>query len=379
MKEKRLAALDGLRGFAAAHIVVYHAWGETSAMHPAVQALTTPVRHGLLGVPLMLLMSGFVLTHSRILRDRSGRGQGTAAFLMGRLKRIGLPYYAALGVFLVLPVASLVLGRESSSIQALTARNLLSHLVFLHGLWPDTLYSISTPLWTMSVIFQFYLLFPLLLPAIRRFGSWPVVLVALAVSTAWNLWLPDGYRHLASGLILGHLSTFILGMAVAIWFHRQNEGQDAEAPLRPLATGAVLVLAAAIGLRAATDSPVYGIVYAIGYALLVMAVLRSVLRGGPLGRVAATPALVRIGMFSYSLYLIHDLALMVTLRAGRAFLPEGVLLIDLMTIVLLPAAAIGAGYVFYQLVEGPIAAAPKRRPAPVSRGEVIGLPAHDPA
>ncbi len=108
---------------------------------------------GCRGYGLFFVVSGFGLTTSMLHRDASGRRTHLFEFLSSRCRRLVPPYYAALALYLI---AGLVL----TEVARVDAFDILAHLTLLHSLWPETISSIAGPHWSMSLIFQFYLVFP---------------------------------------------------------------------------------------------------------------------------------------------------------------------------------------------------------------------------
>lgn len=369
----KLACLDGLRGLAIVLVILFHLRCRMliEPGHESMARLLAPFQYGNSGVHLFLVLSGFCLTYSRIRREQSGRRQGYRSYLAARWRRIAPPYYAAMALYLAIPMAALLLGRESSQEHVLNLRQIGVHLLFVHGLWADTIHAISTPFWSLSLEFQFYLLLPLLYPAMRRFGGLAVVLGVAAASVAWRLilaWSFPGSEHLTQGFFPGRLTEFALGMLVAIWYGGTTTGR--ERPWR-LAAGLVL-LGLAIAMTACEFKGAADYAYGLGYAALLAATLCSSDRGAALGRFSEKSGIVRLGTISYSLYLTHTLFLERGLKlfsrlAGR---PPGPWADGAASVAIL-GLAIAMGWLFYELVERhfahPAARTAAGKPAAIGR------------
>ncbi len=98
----RLDYLDGLRGLAALYVVMHHAYYGLTAeasLPPLAAHLTYWLYLGRSAVDVFIVLSGYCLMLPII---RSGRlSGGSGGFLRRRARRILPPYYAALGVSLL--------------------------------------------------------------------------------------------------------------------------------------------------------------------------------------------------------------------------------------------------------------------------------------
>lgn len=350
----QLACLDGLRGIAVLLVIFFHLQAvDLAAFHPAIGAALRPFRYGYTGVNLFLVLSGFCLTHSMIQRGRAGRPPSYPAYLASRWRRIAPPYYAAMALYLAIPLAAAALGRPAAvSGRYLTWRQVAVHAAFLHGLWGDTLYAINTPFWSLSLEFQFYLLLPPLMAIASRLGPAAMVGLVAAATIAFRAALaglsPAG-DHLANGLFLGRLTEFALGVLVAWWYNHRAAGRPRSAPPWLLASAACLVGGAAAqgGVAGAASDYAFG----AGYALLIVAVLVGVDSGPRFRRVFESPWLVRVGLISYSLYLCHSLVIersvQLYLGSARGAGPVA----DLAAIAAIFALVLLAGWAFHVSVE----------------------------
>jgi peptidoglycan/LPS O-acetylase OafA/YrhL len=256
-------------------------------------------------------------------------------------------------LFAVAILSLMVRHRERVPVD-LTARQVATHLLFVHGLWTDTIYGISTPFWSLSTEFQFYLTLPLLYALSRRVGFWPTIAAVLVLSLAWRAILASalpGAGHLINGLFLGRWTEFAVGMGIAFWYGGNEPGWVGRVP------GPVLAMAAAALFGAACAATYYrylfisDYVYCAGYATLLVATLLSVRRGGRLRRAAEYAPLAWVGAVSYTLYLIHPCVIERGIQVYRLLVPHPDLISDAIAVVALLSMVLTSGWAFYWLVE----------------------------
>jgi len=316
----RLAYLDGLRGLAAAYVVMFHAvLGFTG------HELTGPWRllrrlcaFGHEAVAIFIVLSGYCLMLP-VARARPEIFEvPLAGFIGRRARRILPPYFVALLASLALIATVPALQTRATgtiwddSLPGIDFGAIASHVLLIHNWFPSWSVQINGPLWSVASEWQIYFFFPLLLlPLWRRFGMTATLLIAGFLGYA-PLWLFPGP---AQSAIPWYLLLFTFGMAAAaVGF---SDGPTASKlrvglPWRWLATGAWLFCAAfGLGLgkvwfawKPATDLLV-GLATA---SLLVHLTASAATSSRPpvwlFSALSARP-LVAVGHFSYSLYLTH--------------------------------------------------------------------------
>lgn len=137
-----------------------------------------------------VVLTGFVLFLPFARDPDRARSFVPSLYLKRRMRRIVLPYYAALAFAILLPqtlvVFMWVLGREASWQDVPSLPDILTHLTFTHLFFPDHWAGINGSLWTMSLEMQLYLLFPVLVILYERYGNRAIV-GALAVSIGYRI------------------------------------------------------------------------------------------------------------------------------------------------------------------------------------------------
>jgi peptidoglycan/LPS O-acetylase OafA/YrhL len=179
---KFVGALEGLRGYAALLMVVYHAWVLTGG--PLLGGGRSLISGGFLAVDLFFVLSAFVLCLPAATTGSFGSWKDYA---LRRAARIVPAYYAALAVALILfhPLAGPAADRRPPTLDAV-----LAHLSFLQvearliPAYDGALgFRVNPVLWTMSVEVAFYAVLPLIaLGFLRRPLLWLAVAVASTVA-----------------------------------------------------------------------------------------------------------------------------------------------------------------------------------------------------
>lgn len=326
-----LPNLTGIRIFAAMYVLVYHLFGSPAPGRPWYDAW---IDGGYLGVSLFFVLSGFILAYN------APAVSDAKKFYVLRLARVyplylaamiwGLPNYFRHGTkpWMILFPADL----------------------FLLQTWfgPDWAIQINPPSWSLSTEAFFYLLFPLLLPPLRRsLQSWPRVLAGLYVVAILPAVLTFFILH-AHGQMIGGLSEHLLDL-----------------PLFRVAEFSVGIL---IGLLFAERQPrVSGLQTALAFAASFLAVGLSVghvpfpiVRTGlfalPFGwllyclagwrsRFLASAPMQILGEISYGVYLLQIPLLM---SIGQFIRNRPGITAVLELVLIIPVA-----YLFYIVVEKP--------------------------
>ena len=217
----RLAFLDGLRGLAALGIVLHHAsytnWAEGALPHSVI-LMAKALTYGRFAVAIFIVLSGYCLMLP-VIRSRDGhlRG-GLLTYLQRRARRILPPYYIALvGTLLLLllfpPMRHLSGTYWDGALPALTPSALLSHLFLIHNLSSAWNFKIDPPMWSVASEWQIYFVFPLfLLPLWRHFGitiaTLGGILLGLTLHFLFGSWIDKSASPWFIGL-------FAMGMAGA--------------------------------------------------------------------------------------------------------------------------------------------------------------------
>ncbi len=377
----RLHFIDGLRGLAMLMVLLYHSWLFGGMWH-----LNVPLgRHhlnaalilgyGHIGVNLFLVLSGFCL-YWPLAKSEARREQTLWGFARRRCRRILPPYYV---VILATWIPLLFQGRhDHSGVGRVYALDWLGlHALMLHNTQPDYVLTGNGSLWSLGLEFQLYVLFPILVEAFRRYPIRRVVLSVFVVSAAYRFvvahgpYTPDdGYGYALAYSVFGRCFEFVLGMfaaaAVADW-HREGI-----TPLRWtdfVFVGVIVPLAVLDGRRGHFQT-LTDVLWGLLFAGLLMLASRP---ASMAHRLLSARWIVTLGVFSYSVYLIH-LPLVMALGewAARRHLSNPALVaFDLGLVVPL---MLGLGYLFHLVFEKPFMGTPKPKARALRAPEPEGQP-----
>ncbi len=372
----RLDYLDGIRALCALLVVGGHT-GDGGFLSRASVPAPVPLRllFALFGydryaVAVFIILSGYCLMIP-IVRDREGRLQGSIkGFFARRARRILPPYYAALA-FAVLLACTLP---GYASPRDLGPDNLLAHLFLIHNLSPDWRFALDGPMWSVSTEAEIYALFAFaFLPLWHLRGMRAVLPVAFLLGLlphfALHKWLDPVAPWYAGLFALGMTGAFIGFSPRPHW----QKWRDNIAWGR-LCGGLSLCLLIAFLLKPARlpsyplyiMEPLVGLAAMCGlihYTRLLLARQANadadIVRPCLLRFLESAP-LVRVGLFSYSIYLMHAplFALALPLLRRLALPPYiGLLMV---WVVCFPAVLL-ACYLFHCLFERPFMSGQGRR------------------
>lgn len=360
---RRLPFLDGLRGVAAAFVVISHCWStvylDARDGRSRTELLTSWMGLGHYAVSVFIVISGFSLGLVAW-RGSLGWPGGTGAFLRGRFRRIVPPYWAAVAIGAV--AGATVLSRPVGTLWdgAIPIRwsGVVSHLALVQDVaWAGP--AGSTAFWSLAVEWHIYLLFPFLVVFLRMWPQrWlPVVLVLGVIGGAGELFAGSGAWTWVAGLHPSLYALFVLGFVTARHTAQATDHTARRRHERRLLVAATfgLVVAAMVTSRGIDPvSPVHDLWFGPMAALVIgRLAIGSGARAarGPVRRLLETRCLVWLGMISYSLYLIHSVVIESVWRvAVRPFDPvEPWSLVMEVTLGL--GASIAAAALFHRLVE----------------------------
>ena len=313
--------LDLWRAVAALAVVVFHC--TNTSVSPEMGWWARALLAGWAGVFIFFPISGYCIFAAVSRRENARVG----AFLRRRWFRIAPPYWASMALAVGLAAAALPFNHQTLVEYHVGPAIWLSAITLTQGF--TTHAGVVNPVyWSLCYEEQFYLVMALTLvvSARRRLDLLLAVTVAavLYVTGAWPASLT------VTGLFLKYWTAFASGLAAFAWLNLPGSRRWA---------AAVLVLTGIAAVKTADP----GLLVSLAAAIVFIA-LKPFDEALASTRVGAV--LIRVGLFSYSLYLIH--------------VPLGGRVVNLFrrfdTIWLLPSllgiiASVVGGWAFYRLVE----------------------------
>ncbi len=275
----RITHIDGLRAVAVLAVLAFHVGLSAFA-------------GGFVGVDVFYVISGYLIT-GMILRDLDRGKFGFVRFYSRRAVRLLPALFVT--VALCFPLAALLY--TPSDMQAFASSAIAAVFAYSNILfWSQAGYfdaeAITKPLlhtWSLSVEWQIYAVWPLLLWAVVKLNrklALPVIVLATAISLAL-VWRYRAEPDTVFYWMPFRIFQFGIG-AIILWL--PSPGRLVE-PL--LAAGLALIAYSVFG-------PAIGVWPALGAALAIYAGSARFL-----GAVLSNPVSAYIGRISYSVYLVH--------------------------------------------------------------------------
>lgn len=365
--QNRLEFLDGLRACAALFVLMHHCVIHVAPPNLFVGGFFTAIfAEGHLAVDLFIVLSGYCLVLPTV-RNQLAMRESVGRFYFRRAWRILPPYFAAL--LLSLALIALALGEKTGThwnvSLPVTSKALWTHLFLIHDAFHDTFAKINHVFWSISVEFRIYFLFPLFVWIWRRFGLNAFLAASFILSFALvrALRKTDLLSEMC-GISPQYVFLFAMGMAAAGIAHLDTPfNKTLRRFARPslwLIGSALLVLALKLAARAKGQiAPVYLSDYCIGFICATGLIVLSTSHAGALGRIFSWKPLVAVGLFAYSIYLMHAPLIQLLWLYVFKNLPINADLQILLLWLAAPPLIVAACYLFFLVAERPFLRAPK--------------------
>ncbi|HTQ08839.1 MAG TPA: acyltransferase [Fimbriimonadaceae bacterium] len=378
---ERLAFIEGLRGVAALYVVFTHFGSMIDPSHLAgtrskvpdwMQSILHPLWYGHLAVAAFIVLSGYCLQTS-LFGGKDGRIHNFGKFYARRARRILPPYYATLVISVIVSIyiTSKHPVMPFSQYIPVTKTNVLAHVFMAQNFQPDWMYKLNGVLWSISIEWQLYLLFPVLVWLLFKVGRFAHVIITSLVAIALLLLIPEAIK-----LYVWYIPLFALGMAASHLAYRPN----ARVGILPRLSAYVFVIAAAAcGYACYLEGGVHPGMLPIcdawiGLAVAALVYLGTVAPWTPFTKLFAWKPIADLGFFSYSLYLMHHPILQVLYFYRPAWIQGPEMLAVYMVVACLPIILVTC-YTFSRLFEMPFMATKKSRaPSQREMGTPVALP-----
>jgi peptidoglycan/LPS O-acetylase OafA/YrhL len=337
----KILNIQALRGIAALLVVCFHLVPIEEKYGVGISVLPIFFKHGMFGVDLFFVISGFIMTS--ITKGQFQSASNASNFLYHRVSRIYPAYwfYSALVLIVFLIRPEWVNNAQGNQV------NILSSFL----LWPESTLPLINVGWTLIHEVYFYIVFSILLLFLseKRLGLalflWGVVVVVANVRAVFNNPVLNIVTH---PLTL----EFIAGCFLAIYFRKDTGWKFAVI----LAISSAIVSIVLAGLNK-SEIPsgwwrvgIYGVPAAAILYCLVVAERENIV----LNRYLA-----KLGDASYSIYLAHVLVLSAVGRVLYALsishpIPNAVM------VIVLCLCVIASGLISYRIIERPLLKASRK-------------------
>jgi len=307
----RLSHIDGLRALAAIFVMFNHGfrypWPNVPAVafeqHPegVLLVLTSWMRYSHFAVTIFLAISGYCLMLPFV---RSGALdlKTVGRFYGRRAWRILTPYYAALFTSLVLIYVALGFktGTQWDACLPVTVNGVLVRIFLLQDVFIKS--QINNPLWAIATMWRIYFAFPLIFILFQKLG--PMIATCIIVVGSLGLQYFDPFPY-SRHITVAYSAIFSLGCLGACV---QDDLSDRFVSLLRMAwIGVTVILIVLFGMLSYSDSrPLWRIAdYGVGFSVVALFVDLHRRPSSKIGAALSNPYLTHIGMFSYSIYLMH--------------------------------------------------------------------------
>jgi len=365
-----LPFIDGIRALAALFVVVCHAYYEpTNGFYTERWVTRIGLSYGHMAVVVFIVVSGFCLMLP--IAQRGDQISSISAFYRRRIQRILPPYYAALAlsVLFILTVAHAKTGTVWDNTLPLTVPRILANLFLIHNLPLEKMGipggNINYPLWSIASEFQIYLIMPLIVLTIRKYGE----KFALLWTTAFGVGLVLIFGLAVYPATPWFVALFTMGAVAARQFVGRTDTPSRTLWLVCYGMGVLGIAAALLAGNKLYYANWLGFDLWFGATTALLLFLlsteaASTARRSLLMRLLSWRPLVAIGVFSYSLYLIHAPAHHLHyLILNKLLHPRPIVMFGLL--VLCIPLVIGWAYLFFLLFERPFLVK-KNKNAPLS-------------
>lgn len=334
--------LTGIRAAAAIWVVLFHMQTQLAESYPRLNFLIAPiVAHGYLGVDLFFILSGFIIHYNYVTRLTEFSMSAICEFLWMRLARLWPVHAVILILFALLLWVQRLHGMSPAQPELYTASGFLRNLFLVHSWAIPLKISWNVPAWSISCEWLAYLLFPFLVVSRLCTASARQSAIVATLALACTA-LVCQKLHAAGNANFGVVriaGEFIAGCALCHIFRADITNRFPWQYIVPLAILSVFIgpyfVLPAFGLVAFWCIPLLGVI------VLGLAHHRCFI-----SRLCSTKLLLFGGYISYSLYMVHELCLILLKRADARLGGMLAPFVDLL-------AVVTAAVLFFYFVEEP--------------------------
>ena len=310
-KIERFETLDSWRGICAVVVVIYH----FSFLVNAEMLHNRLLSNAYLFVDFFFVLSGFVVCHAY--RDKLASGRQFGGFL---LRRIGRLWPLHLAILFGLMVAMTVINAggfypDSFTIEA-DRGNYSLHALLLNALLLNSMgfYGMSWngPAWSIGAEFYTYVLFAIVTLSVGRRLLPAALIISLTAMVGILLFAPSFMNSTADFGLVRCIAGFFMGVVA---YHAHDWLRDKSLPLATVSEIVVILLSGLFIASAGQGPDEVGATSVLAPVAFSAAILVFAREKGLLSKALQIRPLRALGVWSYSIYLIH-MPLLVLLGYG---------------------------------------------------------------
>jgi peptidoglycan/LPS O-acetylase OafA/YrhL len=351
--EQNFRCLEGLRGYMAWCVVASHAIGLTQTGDELPRFMMLFV-YGTKAVNEFIILSGFVIAHLVL-----SKAEPYKPYIVRRGFRIIPIYFACLLIAVLVPPVGVVVHTAAgipevaaagpSPVAAHPWPYIWLHLTLLHGVVPDSILPSSAtaflgPAWSLSLEWQFYLVAPFIIWALRKSIASQLVTTAILLG-AYFVFTSEhfGQQWKYPSMLFLSIHFFLIGMLSRLWLDRLGKAS--------IWIGPALVIALACLLpNQRWELSIWAVFYTAVFNERFASALPGFLKVA-LEWLTANRLITTLGRVSYSTYLIHlPLFSIVVLLGHRVFGVQG-RVPTFVLVALAAATVIPVSFLLYGLIE----------------------------
>ncbi len=354
----RIANLDGLRAVSITLVFLFH------AQVPGFGG-------GFLGVSLFFTLSGYLLG-LRLADQHLGRPM-IQRYWMGRIRRLLPLSWVVVAVVVAVEVATNTAVTDASRRLWMTVIGAANWTQLLADQNYASLFASPDALvhyWSLAIEQQVYLLLPLILLVVWRFGSYQRRIAAIAGLACVSWLLPIVFGWSVARTYYGtdtRSGEILIGVALALThqWHRQQVAREADLPRRRanLFAGGAMVMMVVFVVLATPGSEAIRSGLLPAQAMLSVALVHVAVRRRDLWMgILETRPFVYIGTLSYAIYLVHWPLIVLVDQRGWS---------RPMIVVVVAVASVAISALLVRLVETPLRTGRRDRVLVVSMGAAV--------
>lgn len=303
----RFLALDAWRGMCALMVALFHFNANSDLRVPLVL-------NSWIFVDFFFVLSGFVITHGYL--ERIDGWRPAAGFIVRRIGRLWPLHLAMLLVLVVfelikIPLAWHGYGIRQEAFDGLMSLQTLPRELLLLNAWGTTQLYWNTPSWSIGAEFYTYLCFAALALFSRRHwfpAACLAVIGAAVLATRSQHYIDSAYDY---GLFRCIYGFFVGQLAYRVWrWTKLSPGYRSATAFEWLVVAAVLGF---VWIQAPDPGPLS----MAAPPVFAAAIYVFALQGGGLSAIMSRGIFAKIGLWSYSIYMVHYPFLVIFNRAVK--------------------------------------------------------------